>query len=935
MRPGARARHIARGEPAHTDPLSPVSPNPMSGGARAVPTITPQPLPRRDFLARAAARVLEAHGAGQLRDAVVIVPDLHAVADVALALRRAAGASCLLLPRITTLRAWAQQVPLDRPVLGSAARDAMLYRALSRHDWFDPADLWNVCAELGRLFDELTRERVSLPRDAAGFADFLKQAYGGGEGPSLDFEARLVRDTWTAYTAEGATLDRETAYIAQLAILAGTAAAPVHLIGCHRWSRAESEFLAAYAARAPLTMYLPSEDARDGAAALVATAWTPMPAPPLKERARTVSSIPGSPLAQRFRIAAASSPEHEAQIVDCAVRERLIAGKERIAVVVQDRITARRARALLERAGVLVSDEAGWAISTTSAATVLARWLDAVTGNFYHRDLLDLLKSPFVFADWPRQQRQHAVWRLEASVRRANVIAGLERYVALMEADAEARRMLITLRSAAEPLQRRRATLAQWLEILLASLDAIGVVHGWTQDAAGQQVLELLTGLREELRGDDLVVTGGVWRQWLASALDNASFRDLSVKSPVVFTYLEAMPLRAFDAVIIAGVDAQHLPGPDSAGLFFNQRVRAQLGLATRETACRDAEAALASIIETCDDVVATWQCVVEGEPNLLSAPIERLEALHAAAYGHTLHDALLAGRAPLAAVQVDTDLVPRPVARPAPRVPAALAPRGVSASAHNTLMACPYQYYARHVLRLAEVDEVQELIEKSDYGRCVHEALATFHKAHPLVGALDTETALRELERCTDAAFARAVETNYLARGWLERWRALLPAYLDWQRDREAAGWRVAASEVDRTRLISTPAGGQVELRGRIDRVDCNEGGEIALIDYKTQALKRVRTRAQADGEDVQLPFYALLWDGIVADALFVALERDGLGAQPYGADVNESAAAVRSRLVALCDAVREGAPLPAHGIDEACRYCEVAGLCRKDHWT
>jgi len=909
----------------------------MADGAAAVPGVAPQPLPRRGFLSHVAARVLDAHGANGLRNAIVLIPDLHVVSDVAQALKDAARVPVLLLPRITTLRRWAEDVSLEQPVMGDAARAALLYRALSDRGWFDEADLWPMCGELGRLFDELTRERVRLAASPAEFAAWLKEAYGSGGGGSLDFEARLVHELWTAFTSDSATLDRENAYVARLAQLSMRARDPLHIIAPGRLTRAEREFVAEYARRAPVTAYLPDDAAGDGCVEMLTAAWAAAGTASITDRARALrDSRRTSPLEGRIRIVGATSAEHEAQIVDLAVRERLIAGRQRVAVVVQDRITARRARALLERAGVLVSDEAGWAVSTTSAATVVARWLDAVSGNFYHRDVLDLLKSPFVFADWPRGQRQRAVWRLEASVRKANVIAGLDRYIALVGTDAEARQMLVALRTAAQPLQRRRATLAQWLDLLHASLDTIGVVQGWTQDAAGHQLLDLLNGLREELRGEELLVTYGVWRQWLAAALDNASFRDQSVASPVVFTYLDAMPLRRFDAVIVAGVDAAHLPGPDSGSVFFNQGVRAQLGLETRETVCRDTEALLRSVIAGCDDVVATWQCVVDGEPNLLSAPLERLETLHECAYETKLHDFPLSRRASAALVRIDNDAPPmQPSIRPVPSIPARLAPDSVSASGHNTLMACPYQYYARYVLRLAELDEVQELIEKSDYGQCVHDALAQFHKGHPRISELAREEAQRELERCTDAAFAEAVDTNYLARGWLERWRALIPGYLEWQRDREAEGWRVVESEVDRSITMTTPAGRAVRLRGRIDRVDRNASGEVALADYKTLSRQRLRPRAEADGEDVQLPFYALLWSEPVASAMFIGLEKDSLGDHPYRGDVNEGAVAVQLRLAALCDALHEGASLPAHGTDSVCRYCEVAGLCRKDHWT
>lgn len=910
----------------------------MAEGAAALPGVTPRRLPRRDFLARAAAQVLEVHGVEHLREAVVLVSDAHAINDVALALHGAARVPVLLLPRIATLRMWADEAPLAQPVMGSAARAAVLYRALAGRGWFEAADLWRVCGELGRLFDELTRERVRLAASPAEFAAWLKEAYRSPGGRSLDFEAQLVHQMWTAFSGDASALDAETAYVARLAHLAARSSATVHLIAPRGYTKAEREFIAEYGRRAPLHAYVP-DDAQDGQDGdrLLAAAWPGPQAPSIRERACTLADAQAvSTLAGRLKIAAAVSAEHEAQIVDFAVRERLVAGKERIAVVVQDRITARRARALLERSGVLVSDEAGWAVSTTSAATVVARWLDAVSGNFYHRDLLDLLKSPFVFADWPRERRQHAVWRLERRIRQSNAIAGLDRHLALADerADAELRRMLTRLRGAAALLQRRRAVLPQWLDLLLESLGAIGVTKGWAADAAGAQLIELLDGLREQLRGEKLVLGHAEWRMWLSAELDNAAFRDRSVDSPVVFTYLEALALRRFDAVVIVGVDAAHLPGPDTGSVFFNQAVKAQLGLPTRSATVRDIEERLRDLLTDCDDVVATWQRVREGEPNLLAPALERLEALHRLAYGAGLHDAELAARAAAAGVRVAQDAAPvTPSAMPAPRVAPGLVPVAMSASGHNALMACPYQFYARHVLGLAELDEVQEIIEKGDYGERVHAALAEFHRLHPDVAAMDEAQAIRELERCSEAAFAAAIGANYLARAWLERWRALIPQYVEWQRAREAEGWRVVGSEVERQAEIVTASGRRLQLRGRIDRVEGNEAGGTALVDYKTQGRERLRAKAEPDGEDVQLPFYVLLWQQPVASAAYVGLERDG-GAHAVPGDVNALASAVRDRLSALYDRLHEGAELPAHGVDEVCRYCEVSGLCRRSHW-
>ncbi len=900
-------------------------------------------------MAGAAREVIGRHHTAlpDLRQLVVLIPDLHAAGDVARALRHAAAVPVLLLPRITTLRAWAGEVMLTQPVLGGAAREMLLYRALAARHWFEEQDLWAVCAELAALFDELTRQRVTLAVTQAEFSAQLEKVYrasGRRAGTSLDFEAQLVHDLWRAFNQAGGALDAESAYAARLAQLAQDASTPLYVLAPQGWSRAEQAFLERYAERAPVWVLQPDSAAAGALPQTLAAAWPHTLDTDLSRRARALHAFhPASVLSARLRIAAAASAENHAQLIDHAVRVRLAAGKRRIAVVVQDRLVARRARALLERAGVLVADEAGWALSTVSAATVIARWLDVAGSGCHHSDLFDLLKSPFIFHDWPRDARESVVQRFEQRVRADNVAAGLENFIALAERhdDAEARQMLLRLQRAARRLERRRAPIAQWLTLLDESLVETGICNTGREgsalqnDAAGEQLLELLARLRDELAGDNLAVTFADWRRWLARALEGAVFRDRSIDSPVVFTFPAATPLRAFDAVIIAGADAAHLPGVETAALFFNQNVRAELGLRTRADNLLEIEASLCSLILNCGDVLVTWQHTHDGEQNLLSPFFERLNALHALAYGTLLDDHELVAQAAASIVEA-----PRAAARPpttgqvAPITPNYLILNVISASSYNTLMACPYQFYARHLLRLAQLDDVQELIDKSDYGTAVHAALTAFHRAHPRVSDLPLAQAVQALETATETAFRAAIAANYLARAWLARWKPLIPQYVEWQRAREAAGWHFAAGETSKSLAIVTPQGRTLNLRGRIDRVDAGTDGAITVIDYKTQRQEVLRKKVAAPGEDVQLPVYALLWGGPVAAALFLSLEREGIASIDVREDINVLAEETRQRLGVLYDSLHEGAPLPAQGASTVCQYCEMEGLCRRRHW-
>ena len=149
----------------------------------------------------------------------------------------------------------------------------------------------------------------------------------------------------------------------RLARLAESAVAPLYALGLPRLAPAEQRFLERYAGRAPAQCFVPALDAGgDPVARLLAAAWPANPdAAPLLARARALKAAdPGSPLAGRLRILGAAGPEEEAQAVDATVREWLIAGRKKIAIVVNDRLVvklpAARVRELISSGGGLPFD---------------------------------------------------------------------------------------------------------------------------------------------------------------------------------------------------------------------------------------------------------------------------------------------------------------------------------------------------------------------------------------------------------------------------------------------------------------------------------------------------------------------------------------------------------------------------------------------------
>lgn len=862
---------------------------------------------------RIARRILAGHAQvlPDLRGITVLLPNYHVAQPLAQALMLVAQRPVLLLPQMVTLNEWAQSVVLDAPVARDSQRSALLYQLLREKKWFEQADLWSMTQELLGLFDELTHSLADLPDNAEAFAVAVQRAYQARKNETLQLEARLVFELWHAMQS-GTELDAARAYQQRLAKLAAQARQPLFVLRTSDWNALEQRFLDEYAERTQVEVF----DLRE-----MDEQWGGL----LRDPAVSLSEQRIPALGGKLRFFAATSLEQEARAAAMQVRLWLQSGKRDIAIVAQDRVVARRTRALLERAEILVADETGWTFATLSVSTVLDRWLTALQSDFYHHDLLDLLKSPFIFADMAASERKSAVYQLEQLLRKQGVVSGLEKFSTLVEHELVLRQPLARLRQAAALLdQVKKKSLAEWLAALSASLNVLGIDSGLQQDDAGQQLLRALQTWQQELATDDGRYRFAEWRRWLAQQLDTQTYRDSGIESQVSFTHLAATRWRAFDAVLLLGCDADHLPSVADGGRWFNDAVRSSLNLPTRATHAARQRDDLLALLALNDCVLVTWQKDRNGEAGLLSPYLEMLRDLHELTHGDDLAESGL--HAYLAAEESRTVELP-PSVQPAPIAGAQVVPASVSISAYNSLVACPYQFYARHILRLNELDEVQEGIEKRDYGERVHEILQRFHERYARVSehsADELETVLRQI---SEGVFADLLQQDFEARAWLARWLKAVPAYIEWQIKNEIQGWRYAESESAFDWQLEG-----VRLRGRIDRLDVN-GEAKRVLDYKTQSEQVLRNKLREPGEDVQLACYAYAHEA--ADAAFVSIDNTKVRLVEPGDDVPLLAQLNAERLVSVMGSIREGARLPANGIDQVCAYCEMRGVCRKGEWA
>jgi ATP-dependent helicase/nuclease subunit B len=857
-------------------------------------------------LPRAVARHLLERHADRLPDLsgfTVLVPNHRAGQDFARVLAREAGRAALIPPRITPLKTWAEAVA-GAPAEPQARRLARLHAVLRHENWLGTVDKWALANELLRLADELSAARLG---GAIGSRIHALHA------SALERETALIEAVWQTLNHDGS--GPQARYARALdALLEQIAADPHPLYGyaLGTLTAVEQQFLARCAGQVPFMLF-ESDTAGDSVAFTLQQAW--QHEPPLRERAaKLAQALPVSPLQERISLAPAPHLEGEARAVATWAAGQLHAGRRELALIALDRESARRVRALLERMDVLVADETGWTLSTTAAAAVIDRWLECVASDFPHVELLDLLKSPFVLGELAA--RQDAVLAFELALRRHGVSQGMPDIQRLAHAEFGTLPVwLAALFDAQQAFARTRAPLAVWLARLadsLARLDAIALLKA---DAAGASVLDTLDGLRRDLTDDTEKYGFGEWRRWLNLALESASFVDASVVSPVVLTSLPAARGRLFDAVAVIGADARHLPPPPAPGLF-SQATRAQLGLST---AASEAAAATTDLMQLLvqGPALLSWRAWNGDEPNPASSLVQRLQAMHQAAWGEALPEQTR-GEPPAL-----TSPPPAACVQPAPSVLASQLPRHYSPTAYQTLLDCPYRFFARSVLGLRELDEADEALDKSDYGNTLHHILKRFHDSAP---SPERDAALRRLDEISTAEFAAL--PAYTAAAWTSRWDAIRPAYIDAWLDWIGKGWRYQSGETDFAVPVEVAGLGEITLHGRVDRVD-RKGDALAVIDYKTSASSGLKKKLKTPDEAVQLPFYAWLTD---AAAAYLPINETPVA--PLELDGETDVAAISLRLPALLEAIAARAALPAHGVDGVCRHCEARGLCRKGMW-
>jgi len=439
-----------------------------------------------------------------------------------------------------------------------------------------------------------------------------------------------------------------------------------------------------------------------------------------------------------------------------------------IAVVTENRRLARRVRALLERSHIPLQDATGWALSTTSAAATVERWLECIEEDFDYLALLDLLKSPFIFTDhdeyyFEASELKQATYRFEQDViRHENISRGIDNYQKALQARRQRltqqspkhyallHSLLGKLADVAQPLQalqknKSKIPAREFLELFLQSLQQLGISHAFKEDSAGQRLQQAFVELKRATDTINLDINWSDFRTWLGRHLERLNFQPEQFNSSVQLMGLSQSCLQHFDALIIAGAEQEHMPGRSNISPFFNDNVRKELQLSTTTEQLTERLHHFRRLLESAPQVLITLRSEEHGEPITPSPWLEALQSFHQQTYASNLASTELPAllEQQMAIVEDTLNVLPTLTRQPTPAISEKDVPKTFSPSAYQKILDCPYRFYASYVLKLKATEDVSEALARDEYGKRIHRCLEAFHSSvdglpGPFLSSLD-----------------------------------------------------------------------------------------------------------------------------------------------------------------------------------------------------
>lgn len=574
-----------------------------------------------------------------------------------------------------------------------------------------------------------------------------------------------------------------------------------------------------------------------------------------------------------------ADPQAEAEAIALILRGVLETEAATAMLVTPDRALARRVAAALGRWDIRIDDSAGRPLGGTPVGLYLRLLAEAMAGDPGAVDLLGLLKHPLTAAGLDPAECRRRARLVERFLLRGprvpggvpGLLAALDRLEAAVLAGdvrgpapdgAEIAAMRNLLQAVADILPpvipgARRRSPTEWLGLHTEAAERLAT--GDTEEGAerlwrmedGTAAAELFHALTEAVE-DAEPIGPGDYAALIHTLLDTVTVRPDWGTHPrlAILGPLEARLAHA-DVTVLGGLNEGSWPAAPVADPWLSRPMRQQFGLRAPEAAIGEAAHDF-YLMTGAPQLYLTRAVKAGGAPTVASRWLVRLGAVLEASLLAPQLDRGLAWQSWAAALDAPEAILPAPEPRPAP--PLEARPTRLSVTRVELWRRNPYGLYAERILRLSPLDAVEADPTASERGTAIHAVLDDFIRAYPDALPPDARARLLALG---EEAFATRLSSPALRALWWPRFVAMAGWFLDTEAARRAEGWRPHRTEAKAEwALDGVPR--PFVLTGTMDRIDMQQRGGFAIIDYKTGT---VPSQAQVDsGARPQLPLEALL---------------------------------------------------------------------------
>ena len=519
-------------------------------------------------------------------------------------------------------------------------------------------------------------------------------------------------------------------------------------------------------------------------------------------------------------------------------------------LVTYDRNLARRVSAELKRFDIDVDDSAGVPLSLTPIGIYLRQIVEYCLDTNSQTKLMGLLKNPFVLMGYSFENYKDNILLLEKELRNHNKKElSSENALLLDKIKNFTSEFIEALNSNVEfgELLKKHIELAEKLATSDSNDGKSFLWKGEEAKSVANFVSKMLNSscLVGEIRGIDYLSIISLFMNNETVRKKYGTHPYLSILGPI-----EAQ-LQNFDYIIIGEANEGIWPKIPEADMWMSRPMMSDFGFSLPEKSIGILANSFTNFLMTKNVIITRAERIGE-TPTQKSRWLLRLETV-LKALGKDITE--IEDECFVEFINsIDRTNKFLPIKPPTPTPPLKARPRVLSASGLDLLIDDPYSVFAKYILKLHRLDDLDQDVDQRDFGTLIHNIIEEFNNTYNNSLPDDALNILIEIGK-------KHFDVKNLEKDVKAFWWPKFLVIAEWVYNQEKEyrkDVKKIHNEISGEISYNLPEG-VFKFNAKADRIDELNNGKINIIDYKTGAIPR---KSQVEsGHAMQL-----LLEGLIA---------------------------------------------------------------------